>query len=41
MTDPIRYALNDEIEKWLCELLMLNATEATPLRQGLPYPNDC
>ena len=26
MTDPIRYGLNDEVERWLNELLILNAT---------------
>ena len=32
MTDPIRYALNDEIERWLNELLLLNATEPVALK---------
>ena len=26
MTDPIRYAANDVVEKWLNDLLLLNAT---------------
>ena len=41
MSDPIRYAVNDQIEKWLNDLLLLNATEAAPLKQGIPHPNDC
>eukprot|EP00331_Platyophrya_macrostoma_P024647 CAMPEP_0176436996 /NCGR_PEP_ID=MMETSP0127-20121128/18339_1 /TAXON_ID=938130 /ORGANISM="Platyophrya macrostoma, Strain WH" /LENGTH=169 /DNA_ID=CAMNT_0017820499 /DNA_START=177 /DNA_END=683 /DNA_ORIENTATION=+ len=41
MTDPIRYASNDPIEKWLYELLALNATTPEPLKSGLPHPNDC
>lgn len=40
MTDPIRYALNDEIERWLNELLLLNATEPVALRGSrLPHPS--
>lgn len=42
MSDPIRYALNDEIERWLNELLLLNATEPVPLKgDRLPHPNEC
>jgi len=28
MQDPIRYALNDPVERWLYDLLLLDATEA-------------
>ena len=41
MSDPIRYAIDDEIEKWLNSVLLLNATESPPLRNGIPHPNDC
>ena len=41
MTDPIRYALDDEVEKWLNSLLLLNATESPQLKHGIPHPNDC
>jgi N-acetyltransferase 10 len=42
MTDPIRYALNDEIERWLNELLLLNATDPVPLKgERLPHPSEC
>jgi N-acetyltransferase 10 len=42
MTDPIRYALNDEIEKWLNDLLCLNATDPVPLKGNrLPHPSEC
>lgn len=41
LQDPIRYAFNDPIEKWLNDLLLLEATQAVPLKSGLPHPNDC
>lgn len=41
MNDPIRYASNDPIERWLYDLLLLDATEAVKLNNGLPHPNDC
>lgn len=42
MTDPIRYALGDEIERWLSELLLLDATEPVPLKgDRLPHPSEC
>jgi len=41
LDDPIRYAADDPIEKWLYDLLCLNATESESLRHGLPHPNDC
>lgn len=41
MSDPIRYALHDPIEKWINDLLLLEATEAVPLKKAMPHPNDC
>ena len=41
MADPIRYASDDPIEDWLNKLLLLNATQATPLSSGLPHPQNC
>jgi N-acetyltransferase 10 len=42
MTEPIRYGLNDPIEKWLNELLCLDATRnVESLPMGLPHPNEC
>ena len=41
LVDPIRYALDDPVEKWLNDLLLLDATSAVPLKQGIPHPNDC
>jgi N-acetyltransferase 10 len=41
METPIRYALNDGIEKWLHDLLCLDATEAPALKQKLVSPTDC
>lgn len=41
MNDPIRYGNNDVIEKWLYDLLLLDATEAVKLSRGLPHPNEC
>jgi N-acetyltransferase 10 len=41
MNDPIRYALNDPVERWLYDLLLLDAAEAPKLCRGLPHPSDC
>ena len=41
MSDPIRYAVDDPIEDWLNNLLLLNATQAEPLTSGLPHPKQC
>ena len=41
LEEPIRYAGNDPVEKWLFDLLLLDATVAAPLQEGLPHPNDC
>mmetsp|Transcript_6044 Transcript_6044/g.5445 ORF Transcript_6044/g.5445 Transcript_6044/m.5445 type:complete len:128 (+) Transcript_6044:277-660(+) len=42
LDEPIRYGLNDPVEKWLNDLLCLNATsEIESLEGGLPHPNTC
>lgn len=41
MTAPIRYALNDPIEKWLTDLLCLEATNPFPLSGAPPHPSHC
>ncbi|KAL4441117.1 hypothetical protein ABPG74_002067 [Tetrahymena malaccensis] len=41
LNDPIRYSPNDPIERWLNDLLCLEASQAVPLKSGLPHPNDC
>jgi len=41
MKTPIRYALNDGIEKWLHDLLCLDSTEAPPLKNKLVAPKEC
>lgn len=39
---PIRYAQNDPVEKWLNELLCLDATSASHrIVAGTPHPRDC
>merc|ERR1712159_417643 len=42
LLNPIRYAIEDEVEKWLNRLLCLNPAENTlsmPCR--LPHPDEC
>ena len=42
MDEPIRYGLNDPIERWLNDLLCLKATEEVDqLKNGCPHPNSC
>ena len=41
MQDPIRYSANDPVERWLYDLLLLDATEAQKLTRGLPHPSEC
>lgn len=44
LSTPIRYAPGDEIEKWLNQLLCLDATIAVPSKktlQGCPHPSQC
>lgn len=42
MAEPIRYAPNDPVERWLYSFLCLDCT-ATPYRllSGTPHPDDC
>ena len=39
MEEPIRYKLNDPIEKWMQKLLCLDATKASQIMHGLPHPD--
>jgi N-acetyltransferase 10 len=40
LEEPIRYGVNDPVEKWLNSLLCLDATkEADPLEWGFPHPS--
>eukprot|EP00357_Protocruzia_adherens_P000638 CAMPEP_0115041186 /NCGR_PEP_ID=MMETSP0216-20121206/45354_1 /TAXON_ID=223996 /ORGANISM="Protocruzia adherens, Strain Boccale" /LENGTH=1031 /DNA_ID=CAMNT_0002422729 /DNA_START=28 /DNA_END=3123 /DNA_ORIENTATION=- len=41
LTDPIRYGKNDPIEKWLYDLLCLEATKVKNLHSGFVDPNVC
>lgn len=44
LTTPIRYGPGDQIEKWLNQLLCLDATLSTSLKknvQGCPHPAEC
>ena len=42
LDEPIRYGNNDPIEKWLNNLLCLDATkDVEPLSFGFPHPNEC
>ena len=42
LQEPIRYALNDPIEKWLYKLLCLDCTSVQyRLRNGCPHPDQC
>lgn len=42
LEEPIRYGASDPIEKWLNDLLCLDATkEVEGLVNGLPHPNEC
>ena len=43
LDEPIRYARNDPIERWLNDLLCLDCTASVPrlLGAALPHPNSC
>jgi N-acetyltransferase 10 len=41
LEEPIRYALNDPVEKWLNKLLCLDATIVSKNIQGCPHPSEC
>eukprot|EP00005_Dracoamoeba_jomungandri_P005904 CAMPEP_0174262392 /NCGR_PEP_ID=MMETSP0439-20130205/12946_1 /TAXON_ID=0 /ORGANISM="Stereomyxa ramosa, Strain Chinc5" /LENGTH=905 /DNA_ID=CAMNT_0015347091 /DNA_START=512 /DNA_END=3229 /DNA_ORIENTATION=+ len=41
MKVPIRYANGDHVEKWLNELLCLDATTVKKISSGCPHPSQC
>lgn len=42
LEEPIRYRAGDSVEKWLCDLLCLDATNAAnSFASGTPRPEDC
>ncbi|RGB42027.1 GNAT acetyltransferase 2-domain-containing protein [Rhizophagus diaphanus] len=41
LEEPIRYALNDPVEKWLNKLLCLDASIVSKNIQGCPHPQKC
>ncbi|CAI2184113.1 17096_t:CDS:10, partial [Funneliformis geosporum] len=41
LEEPIRYALNDSVEKWLNKLLCLDASIISKNIQGCPHPQKC
>lgn len=41
LDESIRYAPGDAAEKWLTELLCLDATSVEPLLSGCPPPDSC
>jgi N-acetyltransferase 10 len=41
LDEPIRYGKNDQIEKWLHDLLCLDATSAAVFTSKCPHPQDC
>lgn len=41
LTESIRYAPGDPVEKWLTDLLCLDATSVEPILSGCPPPDSC
>jgi N-acetyltransferase 10 len=41
METPIRYSQGDPVEKWLSDLLCLEATIPVPLKTAPPHPSQC
>eukprot|EP01028_Stygiella_incarcerata_P000310 TRINITY_DN10345_c2_g1_i1.p1 TRINITY_DN10345_c2_g1~~TRINITY_DN10345_c2_g1_i1.p1 ORF type:complete len:916 (-),score=243.44 TRINITY_DN10345_c2_g1_i1:253-3000(-) len=41
LEDPIRYGSNDPVEKWLQELLCLDATTSADIGSRVPHPDEC
>ncbi|CDS09759.1 hypothetical protein LRAMOSA02436 [Lichtheimia ramosa] len=41
LEEPIRYAPNDPVEKWLNKLLCLDASVISKNIQGCPHPSEC
>ena len=41
LNDSIRYANGDHVEKWLNDLLCLDATNVSRITSGCPVPESC
>ena len=41
LEEPIRYNPGDQVEKWLNQLLCLDATTTSQANQGCPHPSKC
>jgi N-acetyltransferase 10 len=41
LNEPIRYASGDDVEKWLYDLLCLNAANVPKITSGCPLPEQC
>ncbi len=42
LDEPIRYGPNDNVERWLNEMLCLNSsTELSAIKGGFPHPSQC
>ena len=41
LAEPIRYAAGDSIEKWLHDVLCLEASNHIPQLSGCPHPSEC
>jgi N-acetyltransferase 10 len=41
LNESIRYKPGDDVEKWLTDLLCLDATTIAPVLSGCPPPDSC
>jgi N-acetyltransferase 10 len=41
LEEPIRYSEGDNVERWLYDVLCLDATSAQPMSSKCPHPDDC
>ena len=41
LSEPIRYGAGDHVEKWLHDLLCLDAASVGRITSGCPPPNQC
>jgi N-acetyltransferase 10 len=41
LKDPVRYSKGDPVEKWLNQLLCLDASVVQKIPSGFPHPKDC
>lgn len=41
LNESIRYKPGDDVEKWLNDLLCLDATSVQPILSGCPPPDNC